>query len=118
MGYQYQAPAQYQYQTPTATASLYDQEGKSIEVENFPALPLSYYMKMKKNYNTDSSYNGYNNYNPIRTVREAGAEPEADAQYYYNYQAYPYHSYARTMYNRFPYTFSPYNAFNGYYYHY
>ena len=140
--YQYQNQYQNQYQAPTATASLYDQEGKPIEVQNFPALPLSYYMKMKKNdktqatatffnnegrsleinnypakplqhymkmlknvqsatnyknYNTDSSYNGYNNYNPIRTVREAGAEPEADAQYYYNYQAYPYHRYDHNL---------------------
>ena len=46
--YQYQNQYQNQYQAPTATASLYDQEGKPIEVQNFPALPLSYYMKMKK----------------------------------------------------------------------
>jgi len=97
--------------------------------QQYPYSAYSAYTGYPTTYNT-YTYSPYT-YNPYhfaqrRFVREAEAEPEAeaDAQYYYNtgyygnYQSgfrYPYTSYARTPYTYNTYSPYNYNTFNGYY---
>jgi len=82
--YQYQ---QQQYQTPTAEATLYDQEGKTVKVQNFPSLPLNYYMKMVK---TDK-----NQQESTATI----FDNEGRALKINNYQAKPLQHYMRMLKN-------------------